>query len=88
MYIDKATPTCCLVSRPARACFLANLMNFSLLTFVLHYQWCGRSLQEPFSKVFETETTEEHRPSLQKKNQGKTGVFLFIQVSSMSTTPR
>ena len=36
---DKATPTNCLVSRPARACFFSYPVNFSLLTFVLHYQW-------------------------------------------------
>jgi len=26
---------------------------------------------KPFSKVFETETTEEHRPSLQKKTKAR-----------------
>ena len=35
---DAATPTKNLVSRPERACFLAYLIIFPLLTFVLFYQ--------------------------------------------------
>ena len=32
--IDKATPTNCLVSSPARACFFSYRVNFPLLTFL------------------------------------------------------
>ena len=41
---------------------------------------------KPFSEIFGKETTEEHRPSLKRK--GKTGVFLLVRVSSMSTILR
>ena len=56
---------------------LANLMNFSLLTFVLHHQWHDMKARDHWR----TQAISKRKP---RQDRG----LPFIWVSSMSTTPR
>ena len=62
-----------------------NLYSSSSDTYLIPCMPGVDNHYKPFSEVFKTETTEEHRLSLKRKSR-QDRVFLFLWVSSMSAT--